>query len=129
MPSALLHRIAVDELTYKIQNVSTIRQTIRSELSLKQLSAIFQAAEVERLPGVELPRGYDLRAFQPGDEESWAKTLNPGGFTNWNAPKVMRYLEDSERRVGSCLVAHVGDTICNLIIRSNSIIAMKTLGA
>ena len=111
LPSALLHLLAVDELTYRLQNVSTMGQTTRSQLSPKQLSMVFQAAEVGSLPGIELPRGYELRAFQQGDEESWAKTLNLGGFTNWNAPKVMRYLEDPERRVGSCVVAHAADIV------------------
>ena len=111
LPSALLHLLAVDELTYRLQNVSTMGQTTRSQLSPKQLSMVFQAAEVGSLPGIELPRGYELRAFQQGDEESWAKTLNLGGFTNWNAPKVMRYLEDPERRGGSCVVAHTADIV------------------
>ena len=111
LPSALLYLLAVDELTYRLQNVSTMGQTTQSQLSPRQLSMAFQAAEVGSLPGIELPRGYELRAFQPGDEESWAKTLNLGGFTNWNAPKVMRYLEDPERRVGSCVVAHAADIV------------------
>jgi len=105
----LPHLLDVDEMTYRLQNGSTMGQTTQPQLSPKQLSMVFQAAEVGILPGIELPRGYELRAFRPGDEESWAKTLNLGGFTNWNAPKVIRYLEDPERRVGSCVVAHTAD--------------------
>lgn len=82
-----------------------------AELASKQLSMCFQADEVKNLPDTEVPMAYDVRAFQPGDESSWAKTLNLCGFTTWDVEKVRQYLEEPERLEGSILVVYLGEVI------------------
>lgn len=70
----------------------------------KQLVMITDRNTVKSLPDVALPTGYTIRAYRPGDENSWADTLQACGFENWNETKVLAYLEDAERRKGSRVV-------------------------
>ena len=75
----------------------------------KQLSMVIDDASVGRLPDVLLPAGYVLRAYRSEDAESWAETLQDGGFGNiWSEERVLEYMEDAERREGSRLVEHDG---------------------
>ena len=57
------------------------------------------------LPDVELPAGYVLRTYQPGDEKGWAEVLRLAGFKDWSTDKCRDYLQESTRRRGSHLVA------------------------
>ena len=72
----------------------------------KQLRMVIDEASVSRLPDVPLPDGYVMRAYQNGDESSWAETLQTCGFKSWNDAEVRAYLEDAERRQGSRVVEY-----------------------
>ena len=72
---------------------------------------VIDAASVGQLPDVPLPTGYVARAYRPGDSRSWTDTLRQGGFTDWNVEKVLAYLENTERREGSCLIEHGGQIV------------------
>ena len=61
---------------------------------------------MKNMPDYEIPSGYLIRTFQPGDEMSWAKTLNLSEFTSWNVKMLLKYLEDTERRGGSRIVEY-----------------------
>lgn len=85
--------------------------TARGELPAKQLSMIADAKAVAQLADVELPAGYALRPYRPGDEESWAELLELAGFSNWTAEKCRVYLEEPNRRRGSHLVERDGRVV------------------
>lgn len=40
---------------------------------------------LDDLPEIELPSGYEIRTYQPGDEAAWAEIMNSGIGTNWTA--------------------------------------------
>ena len=77
----------------------------------KQLSMVIDEVAVGRLPDVALPSGYVMRAYRTGDAASWADTLRMGGFTEWTEDRVLQYLDDPERRAGSCVVEHNGEIV------------------
>ena len=77
----------------------------------KQLTMVIDRAAVDRLPDVTLPDGYVIRAARPADIESWADTLQAGGFEAWNEEKVREYLKDPERREGSRVVEQGGRVV------------------
>ena len=59
----------------------------------------------ERLIDVELPSGYVLRTYRPGDEEGWAEVLRLSGFGEWTTEKCREYVAEPTRLAGSHLVA------------------------
>ena len=77
----------------------------------KQLSMVIDEVAIGRLPDVALPSGYVMRAYRTGDAASWADTLRMGGFTEWTEDRVLQYLDDPERRAGSCVVEHNGEIV------------------
>ena len=84
-----------------------------SELSAKQLCMVIGAAGVWAMPDVGAPEGYALRRYRPGDEESMGTTLRAAGFTDWDADRVLGYLEDADRRAGSAVVAVGGRIVAS----------------
>ena len=74
----------------------------------KQLYMVAQARDIRLLTGPVTPAGYTLRAYRSGDEVSWTRTLNLGGFAKWDLDRVLAYLRDAERREGSRVVEHDG---------------------
>ena len=74
----------------------------------KQLAMVTDQNTVKSLPDVALPTGYTIRAYRPGDENSWANTLQACGFEKWNETEVLAYLENPERRTGSRVVEFDG---------------------
>lgn len=74
----------------------------------QQLRMVIDAASVRELPDVVVPTEYVLRPYRSGDVASWADTLRRGGFTDWTEQRVLDYLKDVERRVGSSLVEYDG---------------------
>ena len=77
-----------------------------TQLPPKQLRMTVTIARVRRLADVQPPRGYVLRPFAPGDQDSWAQVLQGAGFASgWDRARVDRYLEDPERREGSRVVS------------------------
>lgn len=72
----------------------------------KQLEMVADQESIRNLPEVSLPIGYVVRGYRPGDENSWAETLQACGFENWNDVEVRAYLENDERRAGSRVVEH-----------------------
>ena len=79
-----------------------------SSLPPKQLSMVIDQDAVDRLPDVELPNGYLMRAYRDGDAPSWNDVLQEGGFGRWDEERVLEYLEESERREGSRLIEFDG---------------------
>ena len=88
-----------------------MNSTERKELPPKQLSMVADAGAGSRLAPVELPAGYALRTYRPGDEESWAELLELAGFGGWTAERCRAYLEESNRRRGSHLVEWNGGIV------------------
>ena len=82
-----------------------------TSLPPKQLTMVTDQETIRNLPEVPLPHGYLLRAYLPGDENSWAATLQECGFEKWNEAEVLAYLEDPERREGSRVVEHCGRVV------------------
>ena len=80
-------------------------------LPSKQLTMVIDATAVGRLPDVELPAGYVVRRYRPGDVSSWAVTLQKGGFESWDEAQVEAFLEVAERREGSSLVEFQGSIV------------------
>ena len=77
-----------------------------TQLPPKQLRMTVPIARVRGLANVQPPRGYVLRPFAPGDQDSWAQLLQRVGFAaDWDRTRVDRYLEDPERREGSRVVS------------------------
>lgn len=83
------------------------------ELSAKQLCMVVDAAGVWGMPDVAVPKGYELRRYRPGDEESLAGTLQAVGFRNWDSTKVLGYVEDRDRRAGSAVVEFEGRIVAS----------------
>ena len=77
----------------------------------KQVSMSVTADMGRRLTVAEIPEGYLLRGYEPGDEEGWLELLHLGGFTHWHLDSVRDYLEDAERRVGSRVVVLKGKIV------------------
>lgn len=50
----------------------------------------------ENLPEIELPEGYGLRTYMPGDEAAWAEIMNTG-IGKWDAREVRKELTDKEQ--------------------------------
>ena len=84
-----------------------------SELSAKQLCMAIGAAGVWAMPDVGAPEGYALRRCRPGDEESMGATLRAAEFTDWDADRVLGYLEDGDRRAGSAVVELEGRVVAS----------------
>ena len=77
-----------------------------SEYSPKQLCMRLNRENLRRVAEPQLPEGYVLRGYRPGDEKSWADLLFMCGFDQWDGPlKIREYLCDQERREGSRIVA------------------------
>src|SRR3972149_3525015 len=67
---------------------------------------------LDDLPQVELPEGYTLRRFEPGDEAAWISVLNStGDLSEWTLDNVQRVFRPDGHVVKECisLVMH-GDT-------------------
>ena len=79
-----------------------------SRLPPKQLRMVAQADDILRLPDPVVPNGYLLRGYRRGDGVSWIRTLNLGGFIDWDLDRVVGYLSDPERRQRSRVVEHRG---------------------
>ena len=77
----------------------------------KQLTMVIDRAAVNRLPDVTLPDGYVIRAPTQPDIESWAETLQAGGFEKWSEENVREYLDDAERQEGSRVVELGGQIV------------------
>lgn len=70
-----------------------------------QLSMTISSAKAFDLPQAIVPEGYALRQYEPGDEESWLALIQTGDFANWDMDRLVTFLEPSERREGSRVVA------------------------
>ncbi len=49
--------------------------------SLPQLDMLRD--DLERLPDIVIPEGYDLRTFEPGDETAWCEIMEGNVGSNW----------------------------------------------
>ena len=78
--------------------------------SPKQLRMTVPASRVRKLPDVAMPSGCELRAYRPGDERSWLRLMDLGGFQGWDFQRLQAFLKGAERREGSRVVAK-GTTI------------------
>lgn len=52
--------------------------------------------ELDHLPGIGVPAGYELRTWRPGDEAAWCEVMNTGIGTDWTAEKCRRELTERE---------------------------------
>ncbi|MDE0002636.1 MAG: GNAT family N-acetyltransferase [Rhodospirillaceae bacterium] len=83
------------------------------ELSAKQLCMVIGAVGVLSMPDVGVSEGYALRRYRRGDVESMGATLRAAGFTDWDADRVLGYLEDADRRAGSAVVELEGRVVAS----------------
>ena len=76
-----------------------------------QLSMMISASRASEVPESQIPDGYELRGYLPGDEESWVELFNTGGFgSDWDRERFDEYMTGPERKEGS-VVATLGDRI------------------
>jgi len=82
--------------------------------------------QFDSLRAPELPPGYGLRTFRPGDEEPWIALLATGDFGEWDRPRLDRLLSGEraplpldgvffatrgEQIVGAaCVFLHLGES-------------------
>ncbi len=52
--------------------------------------------DLEHLPGIDVPAGYALNTYRPGDETAWCQIMNTGIGTGWTAEKCRRELTEQE---------------------------------
>src|SRR3990172_11816060 len=50
--------------------------------------------DLEDLPEIRMPTGYEMRTYQPDDETAWAEIMNAGLGEGWDAAKARRALMD-----------------------------------
>ncbi|MCY3960036.1 MAG: GNAT family N-acetyltransferase [Chloroflexi bacterium] len=79
----------------------------------RQLCMAICAVHVHGLAGVVLPDGYELRCYRPSDTDSLTATLRASGFGDWDAARVLAYLDDPDRRAGSAVVAFDGRVVAS----------------
>ena len=84
-----------------------------NRLPAKQLCMAIGAVAVWSMPDVEVPEGYTLRTYRPGDEASLAETLQAVGFLNWGQEAVLECLQDADRRAGSAVAAVEGKIVAS----------------
>ena len=70
-------------------------------LPTKQLFMVADASRARKLAAPELPAGYQLREFRPGDQTGWVKLLAASGFEEWTVEKFDAYTAEPERLAGS----------------------------
>jgi mycothiol synthase len=67
---------------------------------------------VEEIAEPELPEGYELRVFRPGDERAWIALLNRGDFERWDDTRLERMLARVQPRLpldGIFFITHGAD--------------------
>lgn len=75
-----------------------------------QPSMEITAERARLMPAAPIPDGFEIRAYHPGDEESWIDLIATGGFGNrWTRARFDEYLEGAERREGSRLAVSRSD--------------------
>lgn len=64
---------------------------------------------LDDLPPIEIPAGYELRTYQPGDEEAWAEIMNTG-IGEWTVQRVKEELTQKPQFLpdGLFFVTHHG---------------------
>ncbi len=73
-----------------------------SNLPPKQLSMIITAETAGRMPATAPASGFRLRAYQPGDEDSWVALINTGDYgSDWDRAQFEEYMTGPERMTGS----------------------------
>ena len=50
--------------------------------------------DLEGLPGIGVPEGYELRTYLPGDEAAWCDIMNTGIGAGWTAEKCRSELTE-----------------------------------
>ena len=78
---------------------------MNTPLPPKQLRMATDAKRARSQPPTQIPEGYELRGFQPGDEEQWLALQHLCGFTHWDLDGIEKYLENPVRRDGSRVVS------------------------
>ena len=77
------------------------------DLEPRQLTMAIAGSAATRCEFPELPAGYGLRTFRPGDEATWVELLTLE-FNNWNRERFDAYLCEPERLQGSRVIEHEG---------------------
>ncbi len=82
------------------------------ESLLPQLCMRLTIEPGSNIPISDLPVGYELRGYEPGDESKWADLINLGGFgQKFDADRVIEYMESPERLAGSSIVVKEGEIL------------------
>ena len=92
---------------------------IPQDESIPQLQMIYPVGLLDSPPNVEIPAGYTLRTYQPGDEARFFEIMELAGWPNWNDEKLQPWLyrilpdgwfmaieEKSNLIVATCMATH-----------------------
>lgn len=64
-----------------------------SSTSKQQLRMVWPKTKLDQPPTVNVPVGYRLRTYQPGDEPSFFHVMSLAGFEGWDMPKLLPWLQ------------------------------------
>jgi GNAT superfamily N-acetyltransferase len=95
-----------------------------TELEPMQLHMFVEGEALQDVEVVQPDGGYELRRYQPGDEEGICRALNAAGF-EWALERVQEYLIGPERSGGTHVVAadpahkghRLGLAVCSGVVR------------
>ena len=77
------------------------------DLGPRQLTMAIAGSAATQCELPEVPAGYCLRTFRPGDEASWLELLVVD-FDDWHRQRLDAFLGEPERRQGSHVIEHGG---------------------
>lgn len=64
-----------------------------SSNSKQQLRMVWPKTRLEQLPIADVPSGYRLRTYQPGDEPSFFHVMSLAGFERWDMTTLLPWLQ------------------------------------
>ena len=83
-----------------------------SDLPPKQLSMIITAETAARMPVPTPAPNFELRPYQPSDEDSWVALINTGDYgSDWDRARFDEYMTGSERMAGSRVAVRDGKIV------------------
>lgn len=72
---------------------------------------LFRRPNLDNLPAINLPAGYEIRPFQPGDEKSAAETLSRSFEDEWTVERVKRDLSENDFVKTMFVAVHDGKVV------------------
>ena len=71
---------------------------------------------LDNLPEITIPDGYELRSYQPGDEASWCEIMEGNVGQNWTVEKCREKIIEDSRFLPENLIfiTHGGDPVASV---------------